>query len=98
MAIPLVTFIISMCLVGIKQEEKFFRPLWSILFVVNFTGAALLILGIYEINFPGTISSRVPIITSAQWKFIGITFFLFPISLIVTVLRFPFRLVKWIGQ
>lgn len=98
MTIPLVTFVISMCLMGIKQDESFFKPLWTVLFILNLTGATLLVLGVYEINFPDSISQKLPIIPSAKWKFIGITFFLFPFSLIATVLRFPFSLVKWRGQ
>ena len=65
------------------------------MFVINLIGTTLLILGAYEINFPDTISSKFPAISQERWKFIGITFFLFPVSFLVTLLRFPFRLIKW---
>ena len=95
MAIPMIAFIVSMCLVGIKHAETYFRPLWLTMFVINLVGLTLLILGAYEINFPDTISAELPFISKDRWKFIGITFFLFPISFLATLLRFPFRLVKW---
>jgi hypothetical protein len=95
MAVPMIAFIASMCLVGIKHAETFFRPLWLTVFVVDLIGTTLLVLGAIEINFPGAVSSQLPAVPSGYWNFIGITFFLFPISLIVTTLRFPFRLVKW---
>ena len=97
MAIPMIAFISSMCLVGIKHAETFFRPLWLTIFVADLIGTTLLVLGAIEINFPGAISREIPFVPAGYWKFIGITFFLFPISLIVTILRFPFRLVKWRG-
>ena len=98
MAIPLLGFIVAMCLVGIKHAESWFRHLWVAVLLYNFTGTVLLALGACEINFPGSISRRFAAISDDYWRFIGITFFLFPVSLLVTLLRFPFRLVKWRNQ
>ena len=95
MAIPLLGFIAAMCLVGIKHAESWFRPLWCAILLLNLTGAVLLVLGAIEINFPNTVSVKFPAISQERWRFIGITFFLFPISFLVTLLRFPFRLLKW---
>ena len=91
----MVAFITSMCLVGIKHAETFFKPLWLTVFVVDLIGTTLLVLGAIEINFPGAVSSQLTAVPAGYWKFFGLTFFLFPISLIVTTLRFPFRLVNW---
>ena len=91
--IPLLGFVAAMVLVGLKQREFYFKPAWSVIFLYNLAGAALFVLGVMEINQPGwwpTLSFDA--ISEDTWKIMGLTFFLFPISFLVTLARLPFRL------
>lgn len=97
MSLPLTGFIAAMCLVGIKHAENWFRPLWCAILLYNLSGTVLLALGAIEINYPGSVSGRIPAIAPGYWNLLGITFFLFPANFLITLLRFPFRLVKWRG-
>ena len=95
MSIPLAGFIAAMCLVGCKQAETWFRAVWCAIFVYNLAGSVLLLLGAMEFALPGFNSEILPSVKPEIWRFLAITFFLFPINLLVTFLRFPFRLLNF---
>ena len=89
--VPLAGFVAAMTLVGLKRAEPFFPPLWSAILLYNTVGAALFALGFIEVNLPGAVSSRIPVALGDSWRLFAYFFFLFPLSLLVTLLRFPSR-------
>ena len=98
--IPLLGFVASMILVGLKQEESFFKPLWCSIFFYELAGVSFFVLGALEIANPGWWPA-IYLLTEAfslapdAWRIIGLFFFLFPVSFLVVLFRFPFRLMRW---
>ena len=85
-----------MVLVGLKQFESFFKPLWCVVFSYNLVGATFFVLGALEIAKPGWWPTLVfETISEDAWKIMGLAFFLFPVGLLISIVRFPFRLVSW---
>ena len=89
-----------MVLAGLKQRERYFKPVWCVIFIYNLIGAVLFGLGVLEIIQPEWWTPLSRVVTDAApgsrnfLRILGITFFLFPISLLVATLRFPFSLLK----
>lgn len=93
--LSLLCWVASMALVGLKQDRSFFRPLWTTLFFLTGLGTVLFVLGVLERSNPGMISQRFGAFDSGILQLLAFGLILFPVSFLVTVLRMPFRLVRW---